>query len=556
MSKPFHDFMGSIDEMTITRKTTLLFLIMVVGMLFIGSFAHMSINRIKNNFDILYTKRMLPTIRLENLKDIYTVNILDTIRDIEKGSVSAKDGKVVIALAQELVKIELEEYKNSLQIDGSDWLIKFWRSWGLFKEVKEATPSEEESSIVKIEMKMKTINGILFEMFNYFESFQTYEAYETLQEKLYPSVYSINIDITGLINLNFENAKEGFATTEVVYDNTFEWIVVATLGTIAFAALLAIVLLQNIRLLHGRLASIVDAKTKELQDVNRGLEEKISREVEMSRQKDEIMFRQSRLASMGEMIGNIAHQWRQPLNAMVLIIQSFQMKRLAGLELSDEFVDKQAQEGIALASLMSQTIDDFRNFFKPNRNEEIFSLRRAVQYSIQLVNEYYSKTNIKIMLKCENDIHISGYPNEFSQVMMNLFSNAKDILEERKIKNKCVEVVIEQEGSSAIISVVDNGGGIKEEIIDRIFEPYFTTKHKSSGTGIGLFMSQQIIEKQMHGTIHASNTEYTFKNKLSSAHCAIISIAIPIKEGVLDEVDETKYQHIVKESIGGNENGF
>lgn len=113
---------------------------------------------------------------------------------------------------------------------------------------------------------------------------------------------------------------------------------------------------------------MVDAKTKELQQLNYALEQKVLYEVEQSRQKTKLCFANQALASMGEMIGNIAHQWRQPLNAMVLIIQSFQMKKMAGLELSDEFVEKQANEGIALASLMSQTIDDFRNFFKPNKD--------------------------------------------------------------------------------------------------------------------------------------------------------------------------------------------
>lgn len=532
MNNPFADFMGSINEMTIAKKTTLLFLIMVIGMLFIGSFAHMSINRIKNNFDILYTKRMLPTIRLENLKDIYTVNVLDTIRDIEKGIISARDGKVIIELAQELIQIELLEYKNSLSIDESDWLIKLARSWGLFKEgaKNDVQAKEESSSIDKIEIKMHTIDGILYKMFNYFENAQTFEAYETLQDELYPSVYSINIDITGLIHLNFHSAKEGFAKTEVVYDNTFEWIVVVTTGTISFAALLAIVLLQNIRLLHARLANMVDVKTKELQELNRGLEERIAHEVELSRKKDEIMFRQSRLASMGEMIGNIAHQWRQPLNAMVLIIQSFQMKRMAGLELSDDFIDKQAKEGIALASLMSRTIDDFRNFFKPNRSAEIFSLKESVLYSIQLVKEYYAKADIQIYLNCSSDSFVTGYPNEFSQVIMNLFSNAKDALEENQPRTKCIEVVIRKQENYAVISVIDNGGGISDTVRDRMFEPYFTTKHKSSGTGIGLYMSQQIIEKQMQGTISGTNVSYTFQNGEVYERCAMITILVPLQE--------------------------
>ena len=529
-TNPFNDFMGSIDEMSITKKTTFLFLIMVVGMLFIGSFAHMSINRIKDNFDILYTKRMLPTIRLENLKDIYTVNILDTIRDIEKGSISDNDGKVVIALAQELIKIELQEYKNSLSIDESDWLIKLARSWGLMGKSHQHFFKTNEDDILtsKIEQKIHTIDGILHKMFSYFETKQYSKAIDTLQNELYPSVYSINIDLTGLINLNLDGAKEGYARTTKVYDNTFEWIVVATIGTIAFAALLAIVLLQNIRLLHTRLAKMVDEKTQELQQLNRNLELKVQYEVEQSRQKDQIMFRQSRLASMGEMIGNIAHQWRQPLNAIVLIIQSFQMKRMAGLALSEEFVDKQVNEGLQLASMMSHTIDDFRNFFKPNRSEELFSVKEMVLYSSKLVQEFYAKSGVKIFLNATNDIQISGYPNEFSQVIMNLFSNAKDVLEEREMDEKLIEVVIRQEVNNAVISVIDNGGGISDEVQDRMFEPYFTTKHKSSGTGIGLYMSKQIIEKQMRGSISGTNTSYVFSNGKRYEKCAIITILVPL----------------------------
>ncbi|WP_041955965.1 sensor histidine kinase [Sulfurospirillum arsenophilum] len=531
-TSPFHDFMSSIDEMTIAKKTTLLFLIMVVGMFFIGSFAHMSINRIKNNFDILYTKRMLPTIRLENLKDIYTVNILDTIRDIEKGSISASEGKVVIALAQDLIKIELQEYKNSLAIDESDWLIKLARSWGVMTQTRQSffQTKEDDILISKIEQKIHTIDGILLKMFSYFETRQAPRAIDTLQNELYPSVYSINIDLTGLINLNLDSAKERYARTEKVYDNTFEWIVVATIGTIAFAALLAIVLLQNIRLLHARLAKMVDAKTYELQQLNRNLELKVQYEVEQSRQKDQIMFRQSRLASMGEMIGNIAHQWRQPLNAIVLIIQSFQMKRIAGLELSDAFIDKQVNEGIELASLMSNTIDDFRNFFKPNHREELFSVKETVLYSHKLVQEYYAKSGIEIFLNCTNDVQISGYPNEFSQVIMNLFSNAKDALEESSVEEKFIEVVITKEANNAVISVIDNGGGISDEVQDRMFEPYFTTKHKASGTGIGLYMSKQIIEKQMRGTISGTNLTYTFQNGKRYEQCAIITILVPLEK--------------------------
>jgi len=533
INRPFKDFMGSIDNMTIARKTSLLFLIMVVGMLFIGSFAHMSLNRIKGDFDILYDKRMVPVIRLEKIKDIYTVNILDTLRDIESSHISVNDGESIILLAQELIRRDWSEYKTSLAIDETDWMVDMAQSVRLInlKNTKR-TKSLEDEMIHSIEQKVRKIDTILVDIFNLFGRNHTADAFERLQGDLYPSVNSINIHLTQLISLNLEAASNGKQRTEAVYENTFEWIVAATVGTIAVAALLATVILQNIRLLHGQLARMVDAKTKELQDLNSALEDKIALEVEQSRQKDQIMFRQSRLAAMGEMVGNIAHQWRQPLNAIVLIIQSFQMKQMLG-KLDDKFIDSQVDEGIKLATSMSRTIDDFRNFFKPNKIEENFSAKRTIQESIDLVQHYYEKQDIKMNLICEEDFDTLGYPNEFSQVMMNLFSNSKDVLKDRKICEKYIEIIvkIDRKSKSGEILVIDNGGGVPVEVIDRIFDPYFTTKHQSSGTGIGLYMSKEIIEKQMHGSIEVENISHKFfEVKEVYEKCACIKILMPINK--------------------------
>jgi len=533
INRPFKDFMGSIDNMTIARKTSLLFLIMVVGMLFIGSFAHMSLNRIKGDFDILYDKRMVPVIRLEKIKDIYTVNILDTLRDIESSHISVNDGESIILLAQELIRRDWSEYKTSLSINETDWMVDMAQSVRLINlENKKKTKSLEDDMIHSIEQKIRKIDTILVDIFNMFGRNHTGDAFVRLQDDLYPSVNSINIHLTQLISLNLEAASSGKQRTEAVYENTFEWIVAATIGTIAIAALLATVILQNIRLLHGQLARMVDAKTKELQDLNSALEDKIALEVEQSRQKDQIMFRQSRLAAMGEMVGNIAHQWRQPLNAIVLIIQSFQMKQMLG-KLDDKFIDSQVDEGIKLATSMSRTIDDFRNFFKPNKIEENFSAKRTIQESIDLVQHYYEKQDIKMNLICEEDFETLGYPNEFSQVMMNLFSNSKDVLQDRENQERNIEIIVklESESKRGEILVIDNGGGVPVEVIDRMFDPYFTTKHQSSGTGIGLYMSKEIIEKQMHGSIEVENISHKFfEDKEVYEKCACIKILMPINE--------------------------
>jgi len=533
ISNPFKEFMANIDNMTIAKKTSLLFLNMVIGMLFIGSFAHMSLNRIKGDFDILFTKRMVPVIKLEKIKDIYTVNILDTLRDIEINQVNVEDGKSIIFLAQELIRRDWSEYKTSLSIDESDWMLDTIQSLGLINIQKtKSTESLEDDMVKTIEQKVKKIDSILLRMFNMFGRSHTADAYNLLQEDLYPSVNSINIQLTQLISLNLEAANNGKQRTEAVYENTFEWIVAATIGTIAVAALLATIILQNIRRLHAQLAQIVDEKTKELRELNKNLEKKIEYEVEQSRQKDEIMFRQSRLAAMGEMVGNIAHQWRQPLNAIVLIIQSFQMKKMVG-KLDDEFIDSQVDEGIKLATSMSKTIDDFRNFFKPNKVEEHFSVKKTIKESMGLVKHYYEKLDIHMELLCENDFEALGYPNEFLQVMMNLFSNSKDILNEKENQNRHIEIMVKinQDKKEGVISVIDNGGGISEEVQNRMFEPYFTTKHQSSGTGIGLYMSKEIIEKHMNGSIWANNVSQKFLNDDKVYEkCTCVNIVMPISK--------------------------
>ena len=169
-------------------------------------------------------------------------------------------------------------------------------------------------------------------------------------------------------------------------------------------------------------------KTEELELLNSALKKKISFEVEQNRKKDQIMFRQSRLASMGEMIGNIAHQWRQPLSVMMLIVQSFKMKKEAG-KLSDEFIEMQVKEGIKVANSMSKTIDDFRDFFKPNREKESFSAKKVIDESVNMIWKYYEGLNINTMLTCSDDFKTTGYPNELLQVIMNLLSNSKRRIE-------------------------------------------------------------------------------------------------------------------------------
>ncbi len=253
------------------------------------------------------------------------------------------------------------------------------------------------------------------------------------------------------------------------------------------------------------------------------------------RVKNKIISQNSKSIAMDEMIGDIAHQWRQPLNALTLLIQSFGTKSMTG-NLTQEFIDKQVIEGLRLANQMSNTIENFRNFFSPHREREYFSLKKSLSDTLELVKFFCKDEYIDIKIIAKEDLRVFGYSNEFAQVILNFIYNARDNFKQKSI-NDSRRIIIELERKHkqeqkqetfVKISFIDNGGGIDPKIKDRIFEPYFTTKHKSTGTGIGLYMSKQIIEKQMHGFITTKNIEHKMGGD-KVYKCAQFIIAIPIK---------------------------
>jgi len=217
-----------------------------------------------------------------------------------------------------------------------------------------------------------------------------------------------------------------------------------------------------------------------------------------------LMKQQAKMAAMGEMIGNIAHQWRQPLNALSALNVGLGFKYKMGL-LTREEMEKFKEKSNHIIQNMSATIDDFTNFFQPNKFKETFKVNSAIEGAIRFVSDAYMEHNIKI-LHCTNlDIQISSYKNELMQVLLNIFNNSKDAFIEKGIENPLLSINTIQGEDEVRIEIQDNAGGIDEEIIERIFEPYFTTKFKSQGTGIGLYMSKMIIEKSMQGTLSSEN---------------------------------------------------
>jgi C4-dicarboxylate-specific signal transduction histidine kinase len=219
-----------------------------------------------------------------------------------------------------------------------------------------------------------------------------------------------------------------------------------------------------------------------------------------------MLLQQNRLAAMGEMINNIAHQWRQPLNILGLSVQQMRMFYDNGL-FSQEYFHESLSKSMGLINHMSRTIDDFRDFFKPDKEKSVFTIHEQVTKAISLIEDSFRSNNISIEIDIRANPSIVGFPNEYSQALLNILVNAKDALLERSHDNAKISVSITEEEDRAVVTVADNAGGISEEIMDKIFEPYFTTKGPNRGTGIGLFMSKIIIENNMDGRLSVCNSE-------------------------------------------------
>ena len=227
---------------------------------------------------------------------------------------------------------------------------------------------------------------------------------------------------------------------------------------------------------------------------------------ETIKEKQAILIQQARHASMGEMIANIAHQWRQPLNALGLIMQKIQLFENHGV-LDTKKLNSSINKSMSLINNMSTTIDDFRGFFNPRKIKEDFLITDSISNAYNILEATLKNSNISFKLNIkDSDLSLHGYKNEFSQVILNLLNNSKDVLIEKQIKHASIHVNVQKKNDRIVIEVIDNGGGIESNIKDEIFNPYFTSKEEGKGDGIGLYMSRIIVEDHMNGKLSYKNT--------------------------------------------------
>jgi len=272
---------------------------------------------------------------------------------------------------------------------------------------------------------------------------------------------------------------------------------------------------HELNLLTENLENMVNQRTKQLEKLNQELQLKIDNAVRKEKRQNAIMNQQSRLASMGEILENIAHQWRQPLNTVSWIMNETLIKAKLGKsnEIDLEELAKKVNNSI---QFMSETVEDFRRFVDHSDLAQTFNIKKTIKSTIMLIKETLVKSNIQIELDCPEDITYKGYENDFKHVIMNLINNARDAFEERKIEDGLIYIRVYHEKNELIVAVRDNAGGIEKPILKNIFEPYFTTKHKSKGTGLGLYMTKNLIDK-VNGSIEAisiMNKKTTFIIKL------------------------------------------
>ncbi|MBI5493218.1 MAG: PAS domain S-box protein [Deltaproteobacteria bacterium] len=272
-----------------------------------------------------------------------------------------------------------------------------------------------------------------------------------------------------------------------------------------------------------------------LKELNSHLEKRVAAEALKQRKQEQLLMQQSRLAAMGEMMDAIAHQWREPLSSLCILIQDLEDRYASG-RLDARYIDKTVKMAFCLVQFMSETVDDFRSFLVPSREKSPFDVKIAIKEVLALMSTQLKHHNIFIRFRCGikncathgarrtlyGDILksracedcgrvVMGYPNEFKQIVLNLLDNAKDAIMSKREQGRLrdgkgrIEIEVYGAGKTMVTKIRDNGGGIPEDIIERVFDPHFTTK--DDGTGIGLYMSKVVIENGIGGRLYAGNSE-------------------------------------------------
>ncbi len=398
-----------------------------------------------------------------------------------------------------------EKYKNNYEkhkiiIDGffSDWL----KALHTHKEMGVEGEDEDISNVMSIRENYNVLINYFEEASLLKEQGKSLELLRLLEGKVEPLMN--NILMPGILDATTDSQVE----ISDAHSKLLSLIIKAGIKIFAIISVIfASILIITLRLIK----SILKVESN-LRELNRDLTSRVNQEIEARREKEQRLIQQSKIAAMGEMIGAIAHQWRQPLNALGIIIQDIQDAYESG-ELDRKYMDNSVRDSLNQLQYMSKTIDEFRNFYRESKNKDSFNIVNAVKSALSLQEAQIRHSDISIQINTgkSDNLTVNAYPNEFKQVILNILSNARGaILEARSegiLDNKkgTISINIAGQKGNIMVTIANNGKNIPQEIADRIFEPYFTTKKTPEGTGIGLYMSKTIIEKHMKGRLYFTN---------------------------------------------------
>lgn len=288
------------------------------------------------------------------------------------------------------------------------------------------------------------------------------------------------------------------------------FILIGTLLTLFLEAIFIVI--PSIRL--------TEKKQKELKELNSKLEEKVQKAIEENNQRENILKHQFRLAQMGEMVKNIAHHWRQPLSIISTLASCMKLEKEMNT-LEDKNLLKNLDDIVSHTQKLSNIIDDFSLYTEESEDFIYFNITKSVNLTVNLLEASLQHENITLIKEYEDkELRIEGNNIKFRQVILNILNNAKDSLQKSNKKNKYIKINIKEKKKSIILEIKNNGEKIDESIIDKIFDIYFTTKHNSQGTGLGLFLCHEIVTRYFKGTIHVKNTkdDVCFKIVLPKVH--------------------------------------
>ncbi|MCI6989597.1 MAG: HAMP domain-containing histidine kinase [Campylobacter sp.] len=461
-----------------TKSIYAIFIITFVMSAVVAVIFVLYITNLKKSLDEIYSHYVLPTNKIVEISQFYSANLFYDINQ-----------------------------KNSSEI--KNLLDSIQTKWDEYRSLSRYYGKSEFEDLQKIELE-KAIEANLQNILILANDtgIVSLQDIKNQKEQIYLALQVSAEDFNKLFSYFLDELNKQKSSTDEFYKKWFYRLFGLIFIIFMLCASTVVFLGLKSKQINKMLDSMVKTKTYELQNLNKELEAKLKRELENSRKKDQAILMNSKMAALGEMLRNVSHQWRQPLNAIIMIIQSFETKLEKG-KLTQEFVSSQVKEALILANGMSKTLDEFGSFYSPNKQKRSFELDELIQNSLTLSRYILDKNNIKLTYEKQDGIRLFTYKNELLQVLINIINNAKDALND-KFYTKYIIIKTYIKDNFAIIDIADNGGGIKDGVIEKIFEPYFTTKHQSMGSGIGLYMSKNLIEKHIGGELLVTNITKEF----------------------------------------------